>query len=329
METFFQKYLWLVLLAMLGTSALLMASGVNKTIAATWLLPPPKPLLIEVPAEEGQARQARGQAIVARSLFDASRLEQIPEEGSGEGGDPEDQPPVDVPEGELGEHVPLSDLSVEVTGTVVSTITSSSNASIKDGAEAGLYFNGDEVKDGAVVYAIRRNAVYVTRNGRLERLVLGEKPKPGGPGGGARKPGAQTSFTRTGQPAPGGDAKPKDAMASIREGVRKVGTGEYEVDRSMLDDQLQDLNKLGSQARIIPHYKDGRADGFKLVGIRPGSLYTYLGVRSGDVIRRVNGDEINSPSKALTLYEQLRSAARVTVDIERRGKPMSLNFNIK
>jgi len=328
METFFEKYLWVVLLALLATSAALLASGVNKTIAATWLLPPPKPLILEVPAEKAQSRNARAEAIMARSLFDASRLEVPPEDELGQEGEGEELGPVDVAEGELGDHVPLSDLAVEVTGTVVSTIEASSNASIKDGTESALYFVGDDVKDGARVYAIRRNAVYVNRNGRLERLALGEKPKKGAGGRGAsRGSGTRTSFTRTGAPKKPGGAK--DARASIREGVRKVGTNEYEIDRTMLEDQLQDLNKLGSQARIIPHYKDGRADGFKLVGIRPGSLYTYLGVRSGDVIRRVNGDEINSPSKALSLYEQLRSAARVTVDIERRGKPMSLNFNIK
>ena len=97
----------------------------------------------------------------------------------------------------------------------------------------------------------------------------------------------------------------------------------------MLDEQLQDLSALGSQARVVPNYRNGKYEGFKLVGVRPGSLYRAIGVRSGDVIKSVNGKPIDSPNKALDLFEKLKNSSHISLDIERRGQPKQLSYTIK
>jgi general secretion pathway protein C len=97
----------------------------------------------------------------------------------------------------------------------------------------------------------------------------------------------------------------------------------------MLNEKLNDLESLARQARVIPHYRDGKPQGFKLVGVRPGSLYSHIGIRSGDVLKAVNGDEISSPNKALEMYEKLKNSSNVTLEIERRGRPISLDYKIQ
>ena len=96
-----------------------------------------------------------------------------------------------------------------------------------------------------------------------------------------------------------------------------------------LNEQLEDLNALSRQARVIPHYRDGKPQGFKIVGVRPGSLYSQIGVRSGDILKSVNGEEISSPNKALELYEKLKNSDNVAVDVERRGRKVTLDYQIK
>ena len=325
MEIFFTKYLWIVILGMLALTALLFAAGTNRLLASSLLLPPPVPLVIESGAQRQGSSEERGSTILARSVFDSSRLAPPPEEPIQDGNGDQEQL-LDGEAGELGEHVPLSELNVELTGTVVSTVLGSSNASIRDSGQTRLFMEGEEVKDSAVLYAIRRDVAYLTRNGCLERLILGEKK-------GAGKGSNGSLSRRTSSLSHGSSSSKRSSrkkwMASVQDGIKKTGADEYEIDRGMLDEQLQDLNRLGSQARIIPHYKSGKADGFKLVGIRPGSLYTYIGIRSGDVIRRVNGEEISSPTKALALYDKLRTTSQVSIDIERRGKPKTLAYTIK
>ena len=54
-----------------------------------------------------------------------------------------------------------------------------------------------------------------------------------------------------------------------------------------------------------------------------------IGIRSGDVIKSINGKPIDSPNKALDLFEQLKNSSNINLDIERRGQPKQLNYDIK
>ena len=97
----------------------------------------------------------------------------------------------------------------------------------------------------------------------------------------------------------------------------------------MIMQELQNLSALGMQARIIPNYHNGKYEGFRLVGVRPNSLYAALGIRSGDIVKRVNGQDLNTPSKALELFNQLQTSSTITVDITRYGKNITLTYKVK
>ena len=73
----------------------------------------------------------------------------------------------------------------------------------------------------------------------------------------------------------------------------------------------------------------GQANGFKLFQIQPGSLYSSIGIENGDVITRINGYEVNSPDKALEVYQKLRESPHVTIELERGGQPIKKDYNIK
>ncbi len=111
-------------------------------------------------------------------------------------------------------------------------------------------------------------------------------------------------------------------------GIHKTGPNTYEIEQSEIDATLSNLNSIATQARIVPSFKDGQANGFKLFSIRPGSLYSKIGIKNGDVISRINGYEITSPDKALEIYSKLKNAKQITVDLNRRGKPQTLDYSI-
>jgi len=81
--------------------------------------------------------------------------------------------------------------------------------------------------------------------------------------------------------------------------------------------------------RILPAYKDGQPEGFKLFAIRPGSLFSLLGMVSGDVVRRINGFEMNTPANALEAYTRLRDANRIDVDLERNGSSIRKSYSVR
>ena len=47
------------------------------------------------------------------------------------------------------------------------------------------------------------------------------------------------------------------------------------------------------------------------------------------MISRVNGQNIDTPNRAIQLFEELRSSSNIAVDIERRGKKITLSYQIK
>jgi general secretion pathway protein C len=122
-------------------------------------------------------------------------------------------------------------------------------------------------------------------------------------------------------PRTGGPAAPM-------EGIRTLAANRYEIDRNVIDQTLSNLNVMATQARIVPSFKNGVANGFKLFSIQPNSLYAAIGVENGDVIQRVNGYEINSPEKALELYQRLRESQHVTIELERAGQVIRKEYNI-
>jgi len=47
------------------------------------------------------------------------------------------------------------------------------------------------------------------------------------------------------------------------------------------------------------------------------------------VIRRINGYEMNTPDKALEIYQKLRDASRIEIEIERRGDVLRKSYSIE
>ena len=62
--------------------------------------------------------------------------------------------------------------------------------------------------------------------------------------------------------------------------------------------------------------------------IRPRSLLANLGMKVGDVVSSVNGVELDSPEKALQIFQQLREAKRLTVDLTRGQEKMSFEYQV-
>ncbi len=109
----------------------------------------------------------------------------------------------------------------------------------------------------------------------------------------------------------------------------KSPEGEQLLDGAKLNSLLNDLGVVGWSARIVPHYRAGQVEGFKIFGIRKGSLFEILGLKSGDIIKSLNGQAISSPKQAIQGFEFLKKAQRFELGILRRGQGEKLRFKIK
>jgi general secretion pathway protein C len=215
--------------------------------------------------------------------------------------------------------LPESTLPLKLLGTVVQVSGKKSFAIIQDTGtrEQQIHFIGDEVREGTIITSVTRNRVVLLRNGREEILEKEEDQ-------------SATPTTVRSRVRPTRTAKARTAAQG--QGpvtVRKVGDNNFVMDRREVEGVLQDFNKLLTQIRVVPHFADGKPDGFKIFNIRPGSLFASLGMVNGDIIKRVNGLDITGPEQALQMFQQLRDESQVTVDLERFRKNLTLQYEIR
>jgi len=100
------------------------------------------------------------------------------------------------------------------------------------------------------------------------------------------------------------------------------------VNRVRLQNLLGHRGALGSSVRILPVGCNGQGSGVRLYAVRPDSLLAKLGIRSGDIVRSVNGIVLSSPDKAIGLYHTLRTAHHVAVALDRDGRSIVMHYKI-
>jgi len=218
---------------------------------------------------------------------------------------------------EFSADLPESSLPLTLFGTVVNERGGRSFAIISQSGskDQEIYFTGDVVREGVTLATVQRNRVVLLREGReevLEKTSEAAAPAP------RRRPARR---------AVGSRVNVNKNQKDIR--IRKVGDNNYVMDRREVEGVLEDFNKLLTQIRIVPHFKDGKPNGFKVFNIRPNSLFMKLGMVNGDIIKRVNGLDITGPEQALQMYQQLKQESRITIDLERFSKNITLQYEVR
>ncbi len=124
----------------------------------------------------------------------------------------------------------------------------------------------------------------------------------------------------------------KETTAAGGEEVQRQGEFDFAMDRKDINKYTADLGSILQQARMVPNIipgSGGRVDGFRFVAIQPGSIFEKLGFKPMDVIKSVNGEPVNSPTKAMELYNTLKSEGRFSFGVERNGHEENFKYNVK
>lgn len=208
--------------------------------------------------------------------------------------------------------------SLMLLATNVSVDASRSFASIADLASGtqGGYRLGEAVRGAGTITAIRFRTVELTLpDGRVERLSLDPSP-------------AQAPIAPPAPPVV--PTTPADEIAAqIAEGTRKLDDTHYEISRALVDSLLANPVAFVKKLRIVPAVKDGKPEGIKVFGVTSVSLPAKLGLSNGDLLQSINGFPLTSPENGLDAYGKLRDASSLELEIQRRGKPLTLSVSIR
>jgi general secretion pathway protein C len=183
-----------------------------------------------------------------------------------------------------------------------------------------LYREGDSVEN-AMIKKILRNTVVLNVNGKDEILVIKkEKGKSAG-----RPQTVQEDTAEMPEPEVTEEPPPEEPPPE----APPEESGAVNIDRQKVNGALKNINQLMSQVKVRPHFKDGKPNGLMLSHIQQNSIFMDMGLQSGDIIKGVNGNAIESVDDALKFYESLKSSPSVQLQIERQGEQMSVDYQIQ
>jgi general secretion pathway protein C len=199
-----------------------------------------------------------------------------------------------------------SHLDITLIATVVHSDPEQSVAAfhLKDSPGPAVFRKGASIDGMATIVMIRRGRVYL-RSGDSRRLEYIEMPQ-------------------------------RDSPITLGEfgtgtaGITRSGSGDFKVDRATFEAETRDLASLLQQARAIPVMgMNGGIEGFRIESIQSGSVFESLGLQRGDVIKKVNGQTVNSVSRAAELFNFLKGGESIKLEVSRNGKNEALNYSLR
>jgi type II secretion system protein C len=89
------------------------------------------------------------------------------------------------------------------------------------------------------------------------------------------------------------------------------------------------VNEILTQIAISPYMVNGQMQGLRLIRVPNESIVYELGGRSGDIVKRVNGRELDQIDQMYKLWENIKDDSQITVDLERKNQMFSYSFDIR
>ncbi len=315
-EAFFKRYLPVIIGLMIAAVAFFQAKGAV-TLAGSSLFEP-TPLNLDIATTQPpQKRHTDGKAILARNPFDS---ETGPLDGSGielSAPPPVDAETVDRSRPSMGD--PKCDFAW-VTLIAAADDPNWSFAKVVDkSGKTALRRIGDEVEKHEVSL-IAWNRVWFQDGAGHCQSYLGDKPAKASPR--KTRPGTRPTKRKRRRRRP-------TVPPEIAKKIHRISDTEFKVDRSAVDEVLENQFDLLKSTRLRPIKEGGKVTGMRLSRVYDKSLLHMLGVRTGDVMHSINGFELSDPQKALQAYGRLRTADRLTLSLTRNGKPTNIDIQIQ
>lgn len=223
---------------------------------------------------------------------------------------------------QAGAAAPRAD--IKLIGTVVAGENSQALLAIEN--KLDLYHLGEKLPGNGTLDDIQRHQVTIKyRDQSVTILSLYEQS----PAETSSRASAPDSSPPVSMPVkPGGTIEAVQETATDGD-IREVGENRWLVSRQFVESVRENFAAQMRLVQMQPRMVDGKIDGFLVQRINPRSLLAKLGLKRGDVVIDVNNTKLDSPEKALVIFQQLREARQIGLSIERNGSPMSFSYEIE
>lgn len=250
-----------------------------------------------------------------------------------------------------------ADLNLKLIGTSLVS-RSKPYAIIEDPAgNETLYQVGEDIPDAGKLVSVETNRALIDRGGHRVAIEIPTSDIPevppsqlGNPIGGIRRPllrglpaavrqrlekyqhhqranAAAADDSDDNDNSDDKDDSDDNSNAKIQ--LKKEGPGKFEVSRSEVQQTMENPGQFFSQMRAMPHFVNGKTDGFSISQVQPDSVFAQLGLQNGDLLTSIDGQPVTNPMQAMGLIQAVKTASAIDLTVNRGGTPTSVHLDLR
>jgi len=170
---------------------------------------------------------------------------------------------------------------------------------IEDSGKSNFIYIGEQYK-GYELVRVSEKKVGLEKNGKSYYILLRDEEN--------RAPSPHTSH----------------AMSAVEAEPGAPAT----ITKKELNSYVKDPKKIWKNIRIQEQRVNGQISGFRVNYVKKASFFDAAGLKSGDVIKGIDGNEITSLADVMKYYSNIESLESLTLTVERAGEELELDFNV-
>jgi type II secretion system protein C len=103
----------------------------------------------------------------------------------------------------------------------------------------------------------------------------------------------------------------------------------FKIKKDVRDKLLENISEVMTQARAIQIKNPDGTLAFRMQEIVPGSIYSQLNIKDGDIITGINGKRFTNINELMSLFGQLKDIDHFEIGLKREGKAKNLEYDFE
>ncbi len=130
---------------------------------------------------------------------------------------------------------------------------------------------------------------------------------------------------------------PEPKIVSAKEGKKltkksnrdniQVEGNKFKIKKSLRDELLSNVGEILTQARAVPIKNPDGTLSFKMTEVVPGSIFSQLNIKNGDIVTGLNGRKIKNMNELMSMFGKIKQNNNYEITIKRDGAEQNLNYN--
>jgi len=120
----------------------------------------------------------------------------------------------------------------------------------------------------------------------------------------------------------------RGSESSSHDFVNKLDDNFWELSTEKINEKIRNINQYNGQVIISQQFENGEPFGFKVRHLMEGNDIEKMGIENGDIIKKVNGLEMNDISDVLKALYEFSNDTEFQVEVERNNQIEILNYNL-